>query len=75
MELLEQRILKDGKLLPGGILRIDNFLNHQMDPMLMQAMAKDPSLVPSMVLKMLAPTTKHTRPAMMAAMGSTFQSF
>ena len=41
VELLEQRILKDGKLLPGGILRIDNFLNHQMDPMLMQAMAKE----------------------------------
>ena len=41
MELLEQRILTDGKLLPGGILKVDNFLNHQMDPQLLQAMAKE----------------------------------
>ena len=41
MELLEQRILADGKLLPGGILKVDNFLNHQMDPMLLLAMAKE----------------------------------
>ena len=39
MELLEQRILTDGKLLPGGILKIDSFLNHQMDPVLLQEMA------------------------------------
>jgi len=39
MELLEQRILTDGRLLPGGILKIDNFLNHQIDPMLLQEMA------------------------------------
>ena len=39
MELLEQRILTDGKLLPGGILKIDSFLNHQLDPMLLQEMA------------------------------------
>jgi len=41
MELLEKRILTDGKLLPGGILKIDSFLNHQLDPMLLQAMAKE----------------------------------
>ncbi|MBQ9686461.1 MAG: xanthine phosphoribosyltransferase [Oscillospiraceae bacterium] len=41
MELLEQRILTDGKLLPGGILKIDNFLNHQLDPGLIQAMARE----------------------------------
>ena len=41
MELLEQRILTDGRLLPGGILKVDNFLNHQMDPVLLQAMAKE----------------------------------
>lgn len=39
MELLEQRILKDGKIKPGGILKIDNFLNHQIDPMLLHDMA------------------------------------
>jgi len=41
MELLEQRILSDGRLLPGGILKVDNFLNHQMDPMLIHEMAKE----------------------------------
>ena len=41
MELLEQRILTDGKLLPGGILKIDSFLNHQLDPLLLQEMAKE----------------------------------
>ena len=41
MELLEQRILSDGRLLPGGILKVDNFLNHQMDPMLIRAMAQE----------------------------------
>ena len=41
MELLEQRILSDGRLLPGGILKVDNFLNHQMDPMLLRAMAEE----------------------------------
>ena len=39
MKLLEQRILKDGKVLPGGILKIDSFLNHQLDPQLMYEMA------------------------------------
>jgi xanthine phosphoribosyltransferase len=41
MELLERRILTDGKLLPGGILKIDSFLNHQMDPMLLREMAAE----------------------------------
>ena len=31
MRLLEERILKDGKVLPGGVLKVDSFLNHQMD--------------------------------------------
>ena len=31
MEALEQRILKDGKILPGHIIKVDSFLNHQID--------------------------------------------
>jgi xanthine phosphoribosyltransferase len=31
LKLLEERILKDGIVLPGNILRVDSFLNHQMD--------------------------------------------
>ena len=39
MELLEQRIMTDGKVLPGGILKVDGFLNHQIDPQLLYEMA------------------------------------
>ncbi len=39
MELLEQRILSDGKVLPGGILKVDGFLNHQIDTALLREMA------------------------------------
>ena len=36
MELLKQRILKDGKYLGDGILKVDSFMNHQIDPALMK---------------------------------------
>jgi len=36
MQDLKERILKDGRNLGGGILKVDSFLNHQIDPMLMQ---------------------------------------
>ena len=31
MQLLEERIRKDGSVKPGNILKVDSFLNHQMD--------------------------------------------
>ncbi len=31
MEYLKQKILKDGKIREGGILKVDSFLNHQLD--------------------------------------------
>ena len=31
MKLLEERILKDGRVLPGDVLKVDSFLNHQID--------------------------------------------
>lgn len=37
MKLLKDRILKDGKCLDGGILKVDSFINHQMDPILMKS--------------------------------------
>ena len=39
MKLLEERILKDGKVKPGGILKVDSFLNHQIDTSLLYEMA------------------------------------
>ena len=41
MELLKQRILQDGRCYPGGILKVDSFINHQMDPMLMYQIAEE----------------------------------
>lgn len=41
MELLKQRILKDGKLRDGNVLKVDSFLNHQMDVKLFSEMGKE----------------------------------
>jgi xanthine phosphoribosyltransferase len=38
---LEERILRDGKNLGGGILKVDSFVNHQVDPLLMDACGKE----------------------------------
>jgi xanthine phosphoribosyltransferase len=35
MDALKNRILRDGKVLGGGILKVDAFINHQVDPPLM----------------------------------------
>ncbi len=39
MQLLEKKILAEGKVLPGNILKVDRFLNHQLDPQLIHEMA------------------------------------
>ena len=39
MKALKDRILRDGRCFEGGILKVDNFINHQMDPILMKSMA------------------------------------
>ncbi|MCR4633564.1 MAG: xanthine phosphoribosyltransferase [Erysipelotrichaceae bacterium] len=41
MKLLEDRIRKDGKILPGDILKIDCFLNHQIDTKLMDQIGEE----------------------------------
>jgi len=41
MKELEQRILKDGQYLGNGILKVDSFINHQVDPMLMDACGRE----------------------------------
>ncbi|GAJ98669.1 MULTISPECIES: xanthine phosphoribosyltransferase [unclassified Geomicrobium] len=39
MRLLEERIVQDGLVLGSGVLKVDTFLNHQIDPQLMEEMA------------------------------------
>lgn len=41
MKLLENRILADGKVFPGDILKVDSFLNHQIDPILIKQMGEE----------------------------------
>lgn len=41
MEKLHRRIMEDGRSLPGGILKVDSFLNHQLDPNLMMEVARE----------------------------------
>lgn len=41
VELLKRRILSDGWVLPGGVLKVDGFLNHQLDPDLLRQMGKE----------------------------------
>ncbi|TDX44487.1 xanthine phosphoribosyltransferase [Orenia marismortui] len=41
MELLKERIKDDGKLVSKEILKVDSFLNHQIDPRLMQEIGRE----------------------------------
>ena len=41
MKLLEDRIKKDGIVLPGNILKVNSFLNHQIDVELLDKLAED----------------------------------
>ncbi len=41
MNFLEERILKDGIVKPGNVLKVDSFLNHQMDIALMDQMGEE----------------------------------
>lgn len=41
MQLLKERILKDGRVLDGNILKVDCFLNHQIDIELLNEIGKE----------------------------------
>lgn len=41
MQLLKERILKDGKVRSGNVLKVDSFLNHQMDIELFGELGKE----------------------------------
>lgn len=41
MQLLQERIRKDGVIKPGNVLKVDGFLNHQMDVELFNEMGKE----------------------------------
>ncbi len=41
MQLLQERILAEGRNLGHGILKVDTFINHQVDPQLMMAAGEE----------------------------------
>ncbi len=41
MQQLKERIAKEGKVLPGNIIKVDGFLNHRVDTKLMQDIADE----------------------------------
>ncbi|PFN26617.1 xanthine phosphoribosyltransferase [Bacillus cereus] len=41
MKVLQEKILNEGKILSGDVLKVDAFLNHQIDPVLMQEIGKE----------------------------------
>lgn len=41
MNFLEEKILKDGNVKPGNVLKVDSFLNHQMDIALLDEIGKE----------------------------------
>lgn len=41
MKLLQDRIVRDGKVLPGNIIKVDGFLNHRVDISLLKALADE----------------------------------
>ena len=41
MNFLEERIMKDGIVKPGNVLKVDSFLNHQMDIALIEEIGRE----------------------------------
>ena len=41
MKILQDRILKDGKVLAGNIIKVDGFLNHRVDISLLNDLADE----------------------------------
>lgn len=41
MNFVEERIIKDGIVKPGNVLKVDSFLNHQMDISLMEEIGRE----------------------------------
>ncbi|KRM54360.1 xanthine phosphoribosyltransferase [Lacticaseibacillus sharpeae] len=70
MKLLEDRIRKDGVVLGADVLKVDNFLNHQVDPDLMLAVGKEfyNQFKDSKITKILTVESSGIAPALATAM-------
>lgn len=69
MKLLEDRIRSDGEVLPGNVLKINSFLNHQVDPELMKKVGEEFSRLfkENGITKVLTCEASGIAPGVMAA--------
>ncbi|MBF0758800.1 xanthine phosphoribosyltransferase [Ligilactobacillus murinus] len=70
MKLLEERIKQDGVVLPGNVLKINQFLNHQIDPQLMYEIGQEFERLfkDEAVTKILTVEASGIAPAIMAGL-------
>lgn len=70
MKLLEDRIRQDGVVLPGNVLKVNQFLNHQIDPQLMYEIGQEFARLfkESPVTKVLTVEASGIAPAIMTGL-------
>lgn len=70
IQLLRERIVRDGKHLGGGILKVDSFMNHQLDSALMKSVGEEFALCFGGLhpTKILTAETSGIAPALAAGM-------
>ncbi|KJW11659.1 xanthine phosphoribosyltransferase [Levilactobacillus spicheri] len=70
MKILEDRIRQDGTILPGNVLKVDNFLNHQVDPQLMDQLGTEfaRQFADAGITKVLTVESSGIAPAVMTAL-------
>lgn len=70
MKLLEERIKQDGVVLPGNVLKVNQFLNHQIDPQLMYEIGQEFERLfkDEAVTKILTVEASGIAPAIMAGL-------
>ncbi|TOY84160.1 xanthine phosphoribosyltransferase [Levilactobacillus brevis] len=70
MKILEDRIRQDGTVLTGNVLKVDNFLNHQVDPQLMNELGQEFArrFQDAYITKILTVESSGIAPAVMAGL-------
>ncbi|GEN81924.1 xanthine phosphoribosyltransferase [Sporosarcina luteola] len=70
MKQLQEKIIQEGKVLSDQVLKVDTFLNHQIDPPLMQAIGEEfaERFKGSGITKILTIESSGIAPSMMAGL-------
>ena len=70
MKILQEKIMSEGKVLSDDVLKVDAFLNHQIDPVLMQEIGKEfaKRFKDDKITKIVTIESSGIAPAVMAAL-------